>query len=185
MSPTIVIPINWPNNGNAELGQEPAYPMMRPVATHNRQISDFATWNGLLILSGIQEDASHSQHILKGNPGDPSLWIGSVDDLWKFGKPVGEGGVWKDTPVKAGLRSDKFLMTGYDKKTIELTADQDVDITLYVDIAHYLEGSAPYKTFSLKAGETIQHTFPEGFSAHWVSAEASKDCKATVWFKYE
>ncbi|MEM6377163.1 MAG: hypothetical protein AAF705_03060 [Bacteroidota bacterium] len=167
------------------VGEEPVYPMMRPVATHNRQISDFATWNGLLVISGLQNDALASDHILRDNAGNPTLWIGGIDDIWKFGKPTGEGGVWKDSPVTAGERSDKFLMTGYDQKTVKMTADQDVELTLYADILHYLDEPVPYQTFQLKAGETLTHTFPKGYSAHWMSAEMNKDCTATVWFIYE
>ena len=167
------------------VGAEPRYTMMRPVAMHNRQISDFATWNGLLVMSGIKTEAQTSEHIIKNASGDLALWIGGIDDIWKFGKPVGEGGVWKESSIKAGERSDRFLMTGYDKKTVEMTADKDTELTLYVYTAHYLEEAVPYKTFILKAGESLTHTFPEGYSAHWIEAETNKDCKATVWFRYE
>jgi hypothetical protein len=167
------------------VGMEARYPMMRPVSTHNRNISDYATWNGLLLISGIKADGEYSDHIIKNESGDVAVWMGGIDDLWKFGKPVGEGGVWKDTEVKAGERSDWFLMTGYDKKTVELTADKDVNITLYVHVSHYTDKMVPYKTFEVKAGETVTHEFPKGFSAHWAAAEAAADCKATVWFKYE
>ncbi len=40
-----------------KVGKEPLYKMMRPVATHNKQITEFNTWNGLLVLSGVKLDA--------------------------------------------------------------------------------------------------------------------------------
>lgn len=167
------------------VGMEARYPMMRPVSTHNRQISDYATWNGLFLISGIEANSDNNKHIIKNDAGDAAIWIGAIDDIWKFGKPVGEGGVWKDTDVKAGERSDKFLMTGYDKKSVKIKADKDVNITLYAHVAHYSDKTVPYKTFSIKAGEEMTHVFPDGYSAHWMEAEADKDCKATVWFIYE
>jgi hypothetical protein len=53
-----------------------------------------------------------------------------------------------------------------------------------VDIDHQ-SGYHEYKTFEVKAGETVEHEFEEGYSAHWVRAVADKGCKATVWFVYE
>ena len=105
--------------------------------------------------------------------------------MWKFGKPTGEGGVWKNTPVKAGVRSDLFLMTGYDQKTVSISTDRDATVTLYIHTCHYSDEIVPYQSFEVKAGETLAHQFPLGFSAHWVAAEIDKGCTATVWFTYE
>jgi len=165
------------------VGQEALYSMMRPVATHNRQITDFNTWNGLLVMSGVRMDAKSNPNIVKEK--DVALWIGGIDDIWKFGKPVGEGGVWKNTRVEAGKMSDRYLMTGYDKKTLELIADKDAEIELYLHTTHYTDRVVPFKTFQLKAGVKTRFEFPEGFSAHWAQLKADTDCVATAWFIYE
>lgn len=166
------------------VGQPALYTKMRPVATHNRQISDFATWNGLLVLSGLKPDAEESNQVYRSWDGKTSLWFGGIDDLWKFGKPVGVGGPWKNTDVKAGVPSDPYLMTGYDKKILELTADQDCTISLEVDVDHWT-GFHRYKSFKVKAGEKRTYEFPEGFAAHWGRVRADKDVNATAWFIYE
>jgi len=166
------------------VGEPPRYSMLRPVATHNRQISDYNTWNGLLAISGVRLDQTQSRHIFTHKNGKVAIWLGAIDDLWQLGKPRGKGGVWKNTKVRAGERSHKFLMTGYDQKSVSLEANQDVAITLYIYTNHYLDQAVPYKTFQLKAGEKRTHQFPEGYSAHWIAAEANKDCEATVWFTY-
>ena len=182
------------------VNQEGQYHMMRPVATHNRMISDMATWNGLLVLSGVRQDAKPSPHIISDAGQGLAVWVGGMDDIWKLGKPVGVGGPWKDTPVRANELSDKYLMTGYDKKTLMLTADRDVEVSVYVHTTHYMGldiGDEPwreiktvpkpllYETFQLRAGETITHVFPEGYSAHWLQLLASDDCVATGWLVYE
>ena len=166
------------------IGREADFSKLRPVSSHSKQITDFATWNGLLVLAGVDLDAKNDEHVYKSKEGDTALWFGGIDDLWKLGKPVGTGGPWKDTAVKAGKASDPYLMTGYDRKTVKMTADKDVKITLEVDIDHQ-SGYHEYKTFEVKAGETVEHEFEEGYSAHWVRAVADKGCKATVWFVYE
>jgi hypothetical protein len=145
-----------------------------------KKIVDFCTWRGLLVLSGTKKDANPDGHYF----GDQTngLWYGGIDDLWKMGKPVGEGAVWKNTVVKAREPSLPYLMTGYDHKKVNITADKEVHVTLEIDFD--LTGFHPYKTFSIKAGQTVNYEFPNGFSAHWVRAIANKDCQATVIFTY-
>lgn len=168
-----------------KVGQEPLYKMMRPVATHGKQISDFNTWNGLLVLSGVKQGSVPSEHIYSSADGATSLWFGGIDDLWSFGKPIGQGGPWKDTKVNANELSDRYLMTGYDKKTLKLSTDTDVEVTLLLHVNHYMEEPVEYKTFELKAGQELEYSFPKGFSAHWAQLKANKDCRATAWFVYE
>ena len=54
-----------------------------------------------------------------------ALWFGGIDDLWKFGKPIGDGGPWLNTEVKANVPSDPYLMTGYDMKTAHMSHQSD------------------------------------------------------------
>lgn len=168
-----------------KVGKEPLYKMMRPVATHNKQITEFNTWNGLLVLSGVKLNAKESDHIYKSDDGNVALWFGGIDDLWSLGKPVGEGGPWKNTQVKANQLSDMYLMTGYDEKTVVLESDVDTEFQLYIHINHYSDQPVLFKTFDLKAGEKITYKFPKGFSAHWAQLKSSKACKATAWFVYK
>jgi hypothetical protein len=167
-----------------KVGQEPRYKMMRPISTHGKQISDFNTWNGLLVLSGVKNGEKSSEHIYTSADGQTSLWLGGIDDLWSFGKPVGEGGPWKNTRVNANELSDMYLMTGYDKKTLTLKADKDTKVSLLIHVNHYLDEPMEYKTFDLKAGEEHVFQFPEGFSAHWAQLQSNKDCEVTGWFIY-
>lgn len=168
-----------------KVGKEPLYNMIRPVATHNRKITDYTTWNGMLVLNGVTEEAIATKHVLKNVDNKAAVWVGGIDDLWSFGKPTGEGGVWKDSDVKKDIVSDKYLMTGYDQKEVRLKADKDVTISLLVYNTHYSDEASVYKTFDLKAGEEVLHKFPKGFSSHWIAAKASQDCKATAWFVYK
>ena len=50
------------------------------------------------------------------------LWFGKTDDLWRFGKPQGWGGVWRQDQVAANAISDPFLMTGFDEKVSPVSA---------------------------------------------------------------
>jgi hypothetical protein len=156
---------------------------IRPVATHHLAIHDFCSHNGLILLTGLDAGAQGS-HIFRSEDGKAAVWAGVVDDLWKLGKPRGQGGPWKDTAVKAGVPSDPYIMTAYDKKSVELSASGDVKITLEID----LDGTdlwVPYETFAIKTNETAKHEFPAGFSSYWVRALSDSDTTASVVFTYE
>jgi hypothetical protein len=94
---------------------------IRPITTHNRRITDFCSYRGLLVLSGIAADAPASNnHIIRSEDGKTALWVGAIDDLWKFGKPHGTGGPWRRSTVEAMVPSDPFLMNGFDRRTLGL-----------------------------------------------------------------
>lgn len=155
---------------------------IRPIATHNLDIDDYASHFGMLFLTGLNKHTN--ERTIISADGKAAVWAGVIDDLWKLGKPRGEGGPWKDTDVKAGIPSDMYLMTGFDKKTVQLSADKNVDITLEIDI----DGTGiwvPYKTFKLKANRKMTHKFDDAFSAYWVRGVSSDNAKVTVWFTYK
>lgn len=165
-----------------EVGREAGFVGMRPVSTHNKKIMDFATWRGLLVLTGTKQNAIPDGHYFPSGQSN-GLWFGAIDDLWKLGKPRGQGALWKNTVVKANEISLPYLMTGYDKKTVSITTDASVNITLQVDVD--LNRWHDYKTVQAIAGETIEHVFPDGYSAHWIRAVADKACTASISLKYE
>jgi len=168
-----------------EMPREKGLPLIKPVCTHGRKIMDFCTWRGLLVMSGTLASAKPDGHYFAGENGADGLWFGSIDDLWKLGKPVGTGGPWLHTAVKAGAPSDAYLMTGYDKKKLELSNEDtaEVKFTVQVDTDH--TGFKTYDTFTVPAGKTVTHVFPDGFSAHWVRVVADHDCTASATFTYE
>jgi hypothetical protein len=160
---------------------------IRPIATHNRHITDYCSWRGLLVMTGIADDApAENQHIIRSEDGKCAVWLGAVDDLWKLGKPVGRGGPWMDTPVRADEPSAPYLMTGYDKKTLTLSHKEtgDIDIRVEVDI----DGNGNwhlYRSFCVPAGRSVEYRFPDAFGAYWIRVAASKNAVATAQLIYE
>lgn len=166
-------------------GAPPAWHLIRPVSSHRKQISDFCSWNGLLVLSGVKSDAAPDGHVYRAPKLEAGLWFGGVDDLWKFGKPTGNGGPWKETSVEARVPSDPYLMRGYDEKIATLShgAGKQVRITLQIDI----DGNGrwvDYKQFSIPPGESVNHAFPHGFSACWIRAVSDTATTATLHLEY-
>ena len=156
----------------------------RAIATHRSQVYDYCTWRGLFAISGVDPAATEAgEHFVKSDDGKAALWVGVADDLWKIGKPVGIGGPWLDTVVKAGVPSDPYIVTGFDKKQVNIVADKDAKIRLEFDVT----GSGtwiPLYNVEVKAGKSRSIDLG-GIRAYWVRAVADRDCKATVQFRYE
>lgn len=159
---------------------------IKPICTHNRHLVDFCTWRGLLVMSGCRADTAADGHSFRSADGKVALWMGAVDDLWALGKPRGHGGPWLDTKVRAGEPSDPYLMVGYDRKTLRLEHGEDRAVTFTVEVDPAATGKwRPYGDFNVEPGKTLRHTFPVGFSAHWVRVVADENTTASAQFVYE
>ena len=158
---------------------------MRPVCTHDRRITDFCSWRGLLVMAGTKADAEQDGHFFQSADGKAGLWFGTVDDLWKMGKPRGHGGPWLETKVKAGKPSDPYLMTGYDEKTMKLSHDADSKVIFTVEADILGDGTwLAYESFVVPPGETVTYKFPDGYSAHWIRGKVDAPCHATMQLTY-
>lgn len=159
---------------------------IRAVTTHNRRIKDYTSYRGLFVISGLENSAQAGEHIIRSTDGKAALWVGAVDDIWKFGKPRGFGGPWKDTAVEAGQPSDPYLLTGYDQKALALSHDASSPVKITVEIDPTGTGAwTEWKEFEVPAGQTVQYQFPDSFSAYWLRTRADKDCRATAQLTYQ
>ena len=156
---------------------------IRPVATHNRRIKDYASYRGLLVLSGVR-DGAEGEHIVRSADGRAALWVGAVDDLWQFGKPRGEGGPWKDSAVKAGEPSDPYLFTGYDRKHLRLSADRPTRIRVEADVTGTGDWVL-YREFEVGPEAAVEHEFPQAFGAYWLRCVSSAEARVTAWLRYD
>ncbi|GAT33044.1 hypothetical protein TSACC_21449 [Terrimicrobium sacchariphilum] len=159
---------------------------IRAVTTHNRRIKDYTSFRGLFVISGLDQSAQAGDHVIRSTDGKTALWVGAVDDIWRFGKPRGFGGPWKNAQVEAGKPSDPYLLTGYDKKSLTLSHDATVPVKITVEIDPSGTGTwVPWKEFSVPAGESVSYQFPDSFSAYWLRTKSDSLCKATAQLTYE
>lgn len=168
-----------------EMPRDKGLPLIKPVCTHNRQVMDFCTWRGLMVLSGVRASAAPDGHVFRSADGRVALWFGHIDDLWQLGKPVGKGGPWLETPATPDKPSDPYLMTGYDRKRLELSHDGEGEVLFQVEVDTDHHGWHPYQAIRVPAGQTVTHAFPEGYSAHWVRFRVDRPCRATAMLTYE
>ena len=162
------------------------YAKIRPVASHNLSINDYASYRGLLIIAGVDPSVVDNKHIFVSDDKKAAVWAGVIDDLWKLGKPVGAGGPWLETPVKAGEYSDPYLIGFYDKRSLTLhhNSDKSVTFTLEADPTGYGKDWMVYRSFSVAPDEKVNFDFPDEFSARWVRFKTNAPTTATAWLEY-
>jgi len=164
------------------------YAKIRPISSHGFKINDYASYRGMLIMTGVDLDNSSANpaHIYTSSDKKAAVWAGVIDDLWKLGKPTGHGGPWAKTAVQKGMASDPYLIGFYDRKSLELShnAKGTVHITLEVDPGG--DGNwMKYQTLAVKSGKTFKFSFPADFQARWIRFVSDQDCEATAWLEYK
>lgn len=162
------------------------YAKIRPVSSHSFRIKDYASYRGLLILTGVEGQVKGNDHLVYSSDGKAAVWAGVIDDLWKMGKPVGHGGPWKNTDVKRGVASDPYLIGFYDDRSLKLshTAKQAVVFKIEADPVGTGQWMK-YKEVTVAPGETYIHHFPAGVQARWIRFSSNSDCKATALLEYK
>ncbi|MCE6990513.1 hypothetical protein [Dyadobacter sp. CY323] len=163
------------------------YAKIRPVSSHNLRINDYASYRGLLVMTGIDQNATKgNSHVIVSDDKKAAVWAGAIDDLWKLGKPTGQGGPWKNASVNANEASDPYLIGFYDKKSLKLShnAKSPVTFTMEVDPV----GNGPWmaaEKITVAPGQTVNYDFPKDFAARWVRFKTDKACEATTWLEYK
>ena len=160
---------------------------IRPISSHRLRIHDYASYRGMLIMSGINPNqGKDNPHVVVSPDGRAAVWAGVIDDLWKLGKPTGQGGPWKDTRVKAGQPSDAYLIGGYDQRSVSLSHEAKEAVTFTIEVEPVGHGPwMRYQQVSVGAGETYEYEFPESFQARWIRFTTDKSTKATAWLVYD
>lgn len=160
---------------------------IRPISTHPFRIHDYASYRGMLILSGLDaQTARGNPHVLTSQDGKAMVWAGVIDDLWKLGKPTGEGGPWKDTTVKAGECSDPYLIGFYDKRSMKLSHKSGSPVSFVIEANPI--GHGPWMTYqkvTVKPGEVWEHEFPADFEARWLRIFCDRNTTVTAWLTYK
>ncbi|MFM1995648.1 MAG: hypothetical protein RLZZ111_35 [Planctomycetota bacterium] len=167
---------------------------MQPVCSHGKRITDFCSWRGLLVLGGVRCDGvsgpGGSRVFASGDPAavattGPAVWVGDIDELWKFPPPTGRGGPWHETAVSAGAVSDPYLMGGYGEKCLEIAHDAATAVPVSIQVDPTGDGAwFEYATLDVASGAPAMHTFPDGFAAQWVRLRAAAPCRITATFTY-
>lgn len=163
------------------------YAKIRPIASHDFRINDYASYRGMLVMTGIDPaKKKDNEHIIVSEDEKAAVWVGVIDDLWQLGKPTGKGGPWKNTLVKSGEVSDPYLIGFYDKKEMILSHNSSDSVDFTIEVDPIGNGNwIKYMVQKVKAGEKWGYTFPKEFQARWIRFSINADTEATAWLSYE
>ena len=163
------------------------YAKIRPICSHSFGINDYASYRGLLVMTGVDLNKSKgNKHIIISKDKKAAVWAGCIDDLWEMGKPIGQGGPWLNTDVKAQIASDPYLIGFYDKKTLTLSHKGTQTVTFSVEIDPTGNNNfMKYHEFRVEPGKTFTFQFPEGFHGRWIRFRTDINVNATAWLEYQ
>jgi len=163
------------------------YAKIRPISTSKFAITDFTSYRGMLILSGVKpKNPSNNPHIITSDDGEVALWAGVVDDLWKIGKPVGEGGPWYNSIVESNVPSDPYLIGFYDDRSLAIYHDSKEKVKFNLEIDPSGDGHwFKYIELEVLPERVLNFEFPKGFDARWIRIVPQKDVIATATFFYK
>lgn len=163
------------------------YAKIRPVATHHYRINDYASYRGMLVLTGVTPgEGKQNPHVIVSEDGKAAVWAGVIDDLWKLGKPTGKGGPWVNSDVKAKIASDPYLIGFYDQRELTLSHSSANDVNITIEIDPTGNGDwMKYAVYTVQPRQEQRHRFPASFQARWIRFTASADTQATAWLSYD
>ncbi|NND04911.1 MAG: hypothetical protein HKN87_00905 [Saprospiraceae bacterium] len=159
---------------------------VRPIASHQFRIHDYASYRGMLVMTGISPDQISNPHVVRSTDGKAAVWVGVIDDLWELGKPIGQGGPWLASGVEKDVPSDPYLIGFYDRRSLVLTNHSNEEVTFRIQIDPVGHGPwMNYLNVVLDPGQEFAHDFAGDFEARWIRFVANKDCQATAWLTYQ
>lgn len=160
---------------------------MRPISSHKKDICDFTSYRGMLLLTGIDPNYTGSnKHIIYSEDKNVAVWAGAIDDLWEMGRPTGKGGPWVNVDVQPQTPSDPYLIARYADKSLQLSHKSSSEISFIMEVDPTGDGKwLEYKRFIVKPNEVLHFDFEEGFEARWIRFIADKAANVKTWLEYK
>ncbi len=159
---------------------------IRPITTHGLRINDYASYRGMLVMTGIHPDKlTMNKNIIVSADKQAAIWTGVIDDLWKMGKPTGKGGPWLNSLVVADVPSDPYLFGGYDKRSLTISHQSSSSIQFTIQLDATGDGVwFDYKKVSVPAGQKEVIDFPNEVQSKWVRLVAHNPATVSAQFDY-
>ncbi|MEN5434974.1 hypothetical protein ABE545_15165 [Sphingobacterium faecium] len=159
---------------------------IRPIASHDLNIVDYASYRGLLVLSGLDISQANPQHVITSDDKKCAVWVGAIDDLWKLGKPQGNGGPLDHEMLEKGKFSDPYLFGFYDKRKLKLTNHEKFPVTFSVQMDPVGNGTwMDYQRITVKGNGTTEIEFPKNIEARWIRFAVDRSSQVSTLLNYD
>ncbi|VTR44855.1 hypothetical protein [Sphingobacterium thalpophilum] len=159
---------------------------VRPIASHDLNIMDYASYRGLLVFSGIKSGTSSNTRIIRSVDNKCQVWVGTIDDLWKLGKPQGDGGPLDNEILEKGKPSDPYLFGFYEHRTLTLSNHDMAPVKFTIQMDPVGNGTwMDYEQMTVKGKGAVQIDFPKHLEARWIRFTVDRDCRVSTLLKYD
>ncbi len=153
---------------------------IRPLSTHLHYTTDFAEWNGGVVLAG--DDTSIQQNPLSAKPQSNLRFITRPQLVSDFGPASGWGGVWIDDQVKAGQASDPFLIAGYVERYAHLAHTSAEPLTFALEVDERGDGRwREWKRVTVPGNGYTSLLLPHDLPAEWLRLKVDRDSVVTAF----
>jgi hypothetical protein len=153
---------------------------IRPLGTHLHYTTDFAEWNGGVVLAG--DDTSILQNPLASKPQSNLRFLTRPQLATNFGPRSGWGGMWLDDEVKAGQPSEPFLIAGYTDRFLYLAHNGSSAATFSLEVDERGDGQwREWKPVTVAANATTTLLLPRDLRGEWLRVKIDRDSVATAF----
>jgi hypothetical protein len=153
---------------------------IRPLSTHLHYSSDYAEWNGGIVLAG--NDTSIQQNPLAAKPQSNLRFLTRPQLATDFGPRSGWGGVWIDDRVRAGEPSEPFLIAGYDERYVHLAQTSSAGVRFTLEVDERGDGGwKEWKTIAVPANGYAGVLLPRDVTAEWLRVKVDRDAVVTAF----
>lgn len=156
---------------------------IRPLAVHHKMIVDFENWNGQLVMGC--NDTSVQGNPLAGKC-QSNLLFTTLEDIKKWGKPQGWGGVWAKEEVCRGEASEPFHFAGYGRRLLHLSHQEQGELAFIIELDAKGNGEwEVYETVQVPADGYKHILFGAEVQAEWIRIRAgAKASGVSAWFAF-
>lgn len=161
-----------------------------PRSNYLKVIGDFCRWQDRVVLGC--DDTAKSEFVnkrkAKGKLAAPqsqsNLWFVDPAELDQIGPVIGRGAVWMNETVKAGVPSDAYLLSGYERKGLHLARKGGGKAIVSLEVDEKGDGIWK-KVREVPLAEAYQWVDLSGLSGAWIRLVSDTGLSgATAIFQY-
>jgi len=149
---------------------------LEPRSNYLKVVGDFSLWQGRIALGC--DDSAKSEFLnkrhAKGSAGGPgqsnsNLWFIEPERLDRLGPVIGRGAVWMNDAVAAGEKSDPYLFSGYEERSLSLAHAADHPVRFIIEVDREGNGSfTALREVTVPPGRLTCERFTDGDRGAWV-----------------
>ncbi len=158
---------------------------IRPRSSYLKVVGDFCRWQDRIVLGC--DDTARSEFLnkrrAKGQIAAPqsqsNLWFVHPEQLDNLGPLLGRGAVWLKDDVTAGATSEPFLISGFERRGLQLVHETEQPISLAIELDRTGTNQwQVWKEIDIAAAGSAFLDLAEAPSAEWIRLRSKSNAKS-------